>query len=357
MGSKIIFLHLVAITIHLSLSLFIAFHPSFENLRTRKHVELLVPGWEIHSNNSTFSNTTNDVLLSPCVKESALSLNLWILTEFFNSTTTIAHFLYLVSCLLSKVRPVSNSVKKRANCWQKNIAIPLVSYCSQTYPKPALEQGIFIWRWLEYSISATAMILLICVQIGARSVFVYLHAALLTILVMVTGGAIPQAFYSGEETIGHNLSIPSEGEGLMKESTKINVQRTIIVRGRFKREIRTWHILSWVLLVQSWVPIFWITRSSLQSARKDPSNEAPVGIIIAVVICEFLFFSSFGIVESLKVRLQQKKKENAQELHTLYTRTEYAYIILSITSKTLLIILTAVSLNQMPEFVDGVQCT
>lgn len=359
-------LHGAAVLVHLFLSLFIALDDAFKTLRERDAVGLLVPGWDVTPTNSS----SGDPILSPCVKPSGVSLNLWFVTEIFNSTTTLAHLVYLLLCLWALYQGREAS--------------------EELYPMPAVQKGIFLGRWLEYSITASAMLVLISVQIGARDLFVYVHGVFLTALVMIVGGFVPQYFYPyvppkhralrtglppGENsrllTIQRaNSVVYADGSVGPHERTVVqptaNWSRAPTASAQVARKRRgcayffvgtdvdLWHLFSWFLLLQSWVPIFGITRSSLQSARSDPSNEAPVAVIIAVVICEFFFFSAFGIVETIKVKRERGKGENERE--KLYRRVEMAYIVLSVTSKSLLIALTSVSLSQMPDFQPGVEC-
>lgn len=362
---KLAILHGAAVLVHLFLSLFIAFGDAFETLREREAVGLLVPGWDLTPTNSS----SGDPILSPCVKQSGVSLNLWFVTEIFNSVTTFAHLIYLCLCLWPLYRREEAS--------------------DRVYPAPAVQRGIFLGRWLEYSITAPAMIVLISVQIGARDLFTYIHGVILTALVMIVGGFVPQYFYpylknttrSGNSiaphethrllTIQRGTSVPNT-HGSLSPQQHIVMQPTraqsngvyppAYVNPKSKScssffvgtDVDRWHLFSWFLLLQSWVPIFGITRSSLQSARSDPSNEAPIAVIIAVVICEFFFFSAFGIVETFKVKRERGKAPKERE--KLYRRVEMAYIVLSVTSKSLLIALTSLSLSQMPDFQTGTEC-
>ena len=141
---KLAILHGAAVVVHLFLSLFIAFGDAFETLREREAVGLLVPGWDVTPTNSS----SGDPILTPCVKQSGVSLNLWFVTEIFNSVTTFAHLIYLCLCLWALYQGEGAS--------------------DRVYPAPAVQKGIFLGRWLEYSITAPAMIVLISVQIGAR---------------------------------------------------------------------------------------------------------------------------------------------------------------------------------------------
>lgn len=357
-------LHGLAVSIHLFLSLFIAFGDAFETLRDREAVGLLVPGWDVAPGNTS----SGDPTLSPCVKQSGVSLNLWFVTEVFNSVTTFAHLVYLLLCLWALHRG------ERAD--------------PRVYPAPALKQGIFLGRWLEYSITAPAMIVLISVQIGARDLFVYVHGVVLTALVMLVGGFVPQYFYPCRPPSANQNTRPSEGrpilsktqgnnggrvDGTIRPSRHFTIQRSrnlncwVISSEGVPRKRKgcasffvgtdadLWHLFSWFLLLQSWLPIFGIMRSGLQSARSDPSNEAPVAVIIAVVVCEFFFFSAFGVVETIKVKRERSKAAGGRE--KLYRRVEMAYIVLSVTSKSLLIALTSLSLSQMPDFQPGTECS
>ena len=209
------------------------------------------------------------------------------------------------------------------------------------------------------------MILLIYVQVGARNAFTFVHAAALTVLVMFTGGFLPQYLYAPriitQENAQKNAQKSTKGETRpLRGQNRGTEERWSNTQESSRRKSVFWlHVVSWVLFVQSYAPVFFITASSLGDAQGSDDNDAPVALIRAIVAVEFLFFASFGVVESVKAWVDRPLADRSHERlrAQLYFRTELAYVALSVTSKSILIFLTASSLSQMPEFAPATTCT
>lgn len=300
-------LHGLAVVVHVTLTILMATLDWFEPLRSLPRQELTIPGWDRPAGDE-------DALVACPQAAPGGGLKPYVLVELFNATTALAHLVYFIL-----------SFRKEGKTGR------------QFYPFSALNAGRFVLRWIEYSLTATAMIYLILLQTGIRELFVYLSSGLLTVLVMVTGGLFPQW-------------------------AELKARKVI-----------PWQIFSWVLLILSWLPIWISTASNL----KDAPDDTPKGLIRAIVTVETLFFASFGILEFSKTLVEVKNPEerkigvesNVERLlrkgenetkkkkrKQCYAWTELLYIVLSVVSKSTLIFLVAASLNQMPEFYPPLTC-
>lgn len=164
---------------------------------------------------------------------------------------------------------------------------PKVVYTEDS--KESLNQGRNAWRFLEYSFTASAMLLVIAILSGVQDTVWLTSLAVASALVMFLG-------YVVEKNTPEKLG-------------------------------RAWGFtaLAWVLLLGAYGSVLYRFAELAGGDRKPPE------FVYAVVVCMLLLFCSFGLVQV--VWLLRKGQGSV--------RYEYAYLVLSLVAKTLLVGLTA----------------
>ena len=152
-------------------------------------------------------------------------------------------------------------------------------------------------RWLEYSMSAPIMLVIIAALAGVRTVDTLVVMAFATCVTMYFGHLV--------ETSG---------------STTSKFMNTAA---------------GWTLYLPVWAMIFYVFGTHVRDAKD--SNADPPGWLWSVVIVEFLLFSAFGFAQLLKVMYPRKISSFAME---------WTYMGLSFTSKALLVGLLCYGLTQ-----------
>lgn len=149
------------------------------------------------------------------------------------------------------------------------------------------------WRWTEYSLSATLMMIVIA-QLSA----VYDLDALVVISILT-----PLLMY-----IGH----------LTEQYTDPKLAKILFVIGC-------------VILLSIWIFPASSFIDAIQSSTRNPPN-----VVYVIVVLMFILFSSFGVVNFLHIN----NRDNAQSIFSNFMTIETLYIILSLVSKSLLTNLT-----------------
>lgn len=166
----------------------------------------------------------------------------------------------------------------------------LVVYPHVAYAAPAaLADGKNPWRFLEYGFTASAMLVVIAILSGVQEPGWLAALAAASALVMFLGYVVEQ-------------TDPAD---------------------RWRTGVYT--ILAWTILLGAYGTVFY---RFLEVAQGDVQ---PPAFVYALVICMFLLFCCFGVVQLVWV--VRKGKGGA--------RYEYAYLVLSVVAKTLLVGLTA----------------
>lgn len=292
--------HIMAAVVHGILTIVILTAPFFKELRTlpNQPLYILLPrGIQVNATNSTSTSW----VLEPCAHQTMASLNAHALVEVFNLVTCFAHVYYAILCRKAK----NND--------------------SSVYPNTSINQGVFFMRWIEYSISASVMILLLLLQIGARSLFTHLLAAAMTIVVMLSGGFVAQK--------AQQLRVVFKFPPVQRKALRIQIML---------------FLLAWSVLLVTWIPIWTITAQTIRIVSENNIEDFPKGLIQATVVVETFAFFSFGLIECMALFTITRKRN---------IRREKMYILLSVSSKVILIFLASASLTNMPLFreIDG-QC-
>jgi len=184
--------------------------------------------------------------------------------------------------------------------WQ---LLTLVSGTVRGYYETQVKSGRNLMRWVEYSLSAPLMIIVIGVLLGIVDVVVLGLLAVCTCILM---------------SFGH-----------LQETTQSNP-------GNLPP-----HVAGWVLFFLYWSVIsfvFWVGLS--QSDAKAPTDILPV--IYSVYFLMLTLFGCFGVVQAYQVWYQTKYQAKYQASDKKEARTafnlkiEMTYVVLSLVSKSTL---------------------
>ena len=156
-----------------------------------------------------------------------------------------------------------------------------------------LNSGRNVLRWLEYSLSAPFMIVVIAAVLGIVDVSVLLLLALLTFCLMWCG--YMQEVWLTERKASFVTYLP--------------------------------HLLGWAIFIGIWTIVFFgFVVGITTSEQKPPSEILPY--VYAIAFSMFALFGCFGIVQVYQI-FQHKKTSS-------YVTIENIYLILSLTSKAVL---------------------
>ena len=153
------------------------------------------------------------------------------------------------------------------------------------------------FRWFEYSVTASIMIFIISVIAGNKEQTSAWTVTLITVGLMFQG-------YTNEREIHQNM--------LSKDFDATNVD-PYIVWGNF--------IPAWLLYGIKWYIIF-SALFSLQTDVKQQTGQDLNGKVTLLVWLQFIFFSLFGVVQSVQVYMWAKRIQPAVS----YIPFETAYI-------------------------------
>jgi hypothetical protein len=160
------------------------------------------------------------------------------------------------------------------------------------------------FRWFEYSVTASIMIFIISVIAGNKEQTAAWTVALITVGLMFQG-------YTNEREIHQNLLAKSFAEAKVDP---------YIVWGNF--------LPAWLLYGIKWYIIF-KALFALQDDVKQQTSGTLNGKITLLVWLQFLFFTMFGVVQSVQVSMWARKIQPSVP----YLNFEVAYIWLSLIAK------------------------
>ena len=160
------------------------------------------------------------------------------------------------------------------------------------------------YRWVEYSITASIMIFIISVIAGNKDNSVAWTVSLITVGLMFQG-------YTTEREIHQNL--------LAKSFSDAKVD-PYIVWGNF--------LPAWLLYAIKWYLIF-NALVTLQRDVKQQTSGYLNGKVTWLVWLQFLFFTMFGVIQSVQVYLWARKVQPS----ITYVDFEVAYVWLSLLAK------------------------
>lgn len=167
------------------------------------------------------------------------------------------------------------------------------------YIEKVLDRFCNFIRWIEYALGASFMTILISQLCNIQDFWLLTHLVLQTILMMV---------------FGYLMEVQNPRQKVSTDGV-------------------TWfsHIIGWIPFTGIWGTIIYYFVESVYAVRQnnlDIPNE-----VYAIVVILALFYGSFGCVQiGLYLKLSKDNRKN----ETYYMRSEYAYIVLSLVSKTIL---------------------
>jgi len=157
-----------------------------------------------------------------------------------------------------------------------------ILYATNSFGYTALvASGNNYMRWIEYSISATFMILVVAISSGVAEFDSQLLIGVMTIGCMLMGNVVERAFQRHD--------------------------RTDVITGTF---------VGWILLVGAFVVIF---RNFNTAATNPDASQRPPEWIWAVVIVLFLFYSSFGAIQLTQVIMGKTDPTTNRTFEVVYT--------------------------------------
>jgi hypothetical protein len=188
-------------------------------------------------------------------------------------------------------------------------AIAHVFYATDFFKKGWYSSAVFgfgwnPFRWVEYSITASIMIFIISVIAGNKEQSAAWTVSLITVGLMFQG-------YTNEREIHQNL---------LAMDFKSAIVDPYIVWGNF--------LPAWLLYGIKWYIIF----NALDALQNDVKNQTAGylnGKVTWLVMLQFIFFTSFGVVQTVQVLMWARGIQPA----LTYYPFEVAYIWLSLIAK------------------------
>jgi hypothetical protein len=180
-------------------------------------------------------------------------------------------------------------------------------------------------RMLEYSVTASLMVLAIMCEVGLTDAYLLAQSFVLTMACMLLG-LIADALGSFAVALQNNAYAQQEP--------------VVIVMGRWMWALP--HGLGWVCVLAVWAPIL----DAFMQAQRLSSQKAP-DFVLTIVCCEALLFMSFGFVQLWSLSgmsligygsyttMLSPYEVNLQRSRIL-ERAEMGYVVLSLVAKTLL---------------------
>ena len=192
--------------------------------------------------------------------------------------------------------------------------------------------GVNFFRWIEYSISAPVMIIIIVALSGSFDVPLQITVGSLTAVTMFCGLGVELV-----RRISVRFERALDQSGALKlEDDYTNAQKDLELLKKIL------HATGWVCQTAVWVPIFMLLWTSLDKSL----DEAPGDVkkfVIAINAVVATLFVSFGFVQLISLW----KRGNKPGL-----TSEYAYVVLSLVSKTILGVLLFVGVRVREDMVE-----
>lgn len=168
---------------------------------------------------------------------------------------------------------------------------------SKAYSR-SVAQGWNPYRWLEYGLSATLMTILIALADGTRDFGAVLALAIMTMAMQFCGFAVESGL---------------RGSGALTAQTTDSIWGSTVV--------------GWLLFVGIWLVQFLNFGWLVSDANSKYTEGVPVWIWY-IVIAQFLYYASFGIVQWMHI-----KKRTSGDSSFNFAEIEKWYIYLSFFSK------------------------
>ena len=192
------------------------------------------------------------------------------------------------------------------------------------YYSKAILQGWNPFRWLEYGISATIMILILALLSGCRDINSFLPIMVACAVTQGFGFLIEKNIiqYGYAKSVFETMSIQKGTEALetFVGSTLKSARTTVLAATG----------IAWpLLLIGVWVPILYTISMVIQDANGyDKSVPTWVPVIVAL---QLFYYTCFGFVQSWQVDRVRKFLDLPR-----YFTVEKLYLLLSLTAKATL---------------------
>jgi Heliorhodopsin len=199
------------------------------------------------------------------------------------------------------------------------------------YKRKTESNDVNILRYVEYSISASVMMVAIATTLMIFDVFTHILLFTCTFLCMLLGMIADYARRFIE---------------LMESSMAVAGEHQFVCIRDANRIKWLAHTLAWVAILVPYLGVLVVSyvRTSLKkwdclSNSNLPTDMAPTreGVHV-IIITQFTLFCLFGIVQIVQFNSKCSSREDRT---TVGLRTEYQYIILSLTAKSLLVWIAA----------------
>ena len=197
-----------------------------------------------------------------------------------------------------------------------------------------ITDGVNFFRWIEYSISAPVMIIIIVALSGSFDVPLQITVCSLTTVTMFCGLGVElvrRISVRFERVLNSSLSgVPKRGDDYANAQHDLKLLKIIL------------HATGCVCQTAVWLPIFMLLWTSLDKSLDEAPGDIKVFVIAINLVVAFLFIC-FGFVQLGSLY----KRGNSPGL-----ASEYAYVILSLVSKTILGVLLFVGVLVREEMVE-----
>jgi hypothetical protein len=203
-----------------------------------------------------------------------------------------------------------------------------------------------ICRYVEYSLSASVMMVLIGMVVGVYDIFTHILVFTCTFLCMILGlvADFLRVMHGNMKEANRNQR---SNTGLAQEETKKlidgypNPDSTHIEECIKHTELLMWgvHFLGWIAIMVPYLAVFMVayfrTANRSWECLQDLGPEAPdiPWFVTPIILSQFLLFSVFGIVQT--VQFYKSGKEHP-EVEKIGIYTELAFILLSLIAKSVL---------------------
>lgn len=178
-----------------------------------------------------------------------------------------------------------------------------------------IERGYNWLRWIEYSLSAGVMIVIISVMCGISEISTLVCFVLLNILLQLCGG-LGEIGTSYLREDHETSAFPASSGMRVLENNIAFISNCLLALGILQFLV-TWGIIA-----------FFFFSSVYDSSQSEHVPD----IVWAIIIIMFLFFASFGVVYVCSWPMGKKQKPLIKDFRT----TEGTYIVLSFVSKSVL---------------------
>ena len=159
----------------------------------------------------------------------------------------------------------------------------------ESYKKRVESNGVNLVRYIEYSLSASVMMVAIAAGIMIYDVYTHILVFTCTMLCMLLGLV---ADYIG--TVERFICEEFPGD---------KWQKWIELLHRLKWAV---HLLGWVAILSPYILVFGVAyfrlllKSSQCSQSQNASSDGPPEFVTYILLSQFLLFASFGVVQALQ---------------------------------------------------------